>query len=67
MSSVYGLTDWIVGYTLSDPCGYTKIQDSPSIELKTEFDEKSKSDRITGFPIKVTGEYEECAERELNP
>lgn len=59
MSSSYGVTDWIVGYSLSDPCEYTNIQNSCSIEFKTEFDEKSKSNRITGYSIKVTGEYEE--------
>ena len=61
MSSSYGVTDWIVGYTLSDPYEYTNIQNSCSIEFKTEFDEKSKSksNHITGYSIKVTGEYEE--------
>jgi hypothetical protein len=57
-SSSYGVTDWKVGYTLSEPCGYTKIQDSPSIELRTECDVKSRSERITGFAIKVKGEYD---------
>lgn len=57
-SSPHRATDWKVEYTLSEPCGITKLQDSPSIELRTECDVKSKSERIIGFSIKVNGEYD---------
>lgn len=59
MASSQWLTDWIVDYALSEPCGFTNIQDSPSIQFKTEFDRKTKPNRITGFSIKVTGEQDE--------
>lgn len=58
-SSSPRVTDWIVGYTLSEPCEYTTIQNSPSIKLITEFNEKSKSNHITGFSILITGEHNE--------
>jgi len=58
-SSAYGATDWIAEYTLSEPCGFTNIQNSPSIEFKTEFDRETKPNRITGFSVKVTGEQDE--------
>jgi hypothetical protein len=57
-SSSYGVTEWVVEYILSEPCGYTKIQNSPSIELRSEHDVTSNSERIIGFSIKVTGEYD---------
>ncbi|HEX5975634.1 MAG TPA: hypothetical protein VFY68_00075 [Nitrososphaeraceae archaeon] len=34
-SSSPRVTDWIVGYTLSEPCGITTKENSPSIELRT--------------------------------
>jgi hypothetical protein len=55
-SSAYGATDWIAEYSLSEPCGFTNIQDSPSIQFKTEFDRKTKPNRIIGFSIIVIGE-----------
>jgi hypothetical protein len=55
-SPSHKVTDWIVEYTLSEPCGYTKIQNSPSIELRTECDVRSRSERIRGFRIKVNNE-----------
>ena len=59
MTSSLGATDWIVKYTLSEPCEFTNIQDSPSIEFKTEFNRKIKPNRITGFTITVIGEQDE--------
>jgi hypothetical protein len=56
-SPSHKVTDWIVEYTLSEPCGYTRIQNSPSIELRTECDVRSKSERIIGFSIRVNSEY----------
>jgi hypothetical protein len=58
-SSAYGATDWIAEYSLSEPCGFTNIQDSPSIQFKTEFDRKTKPNRIIGFSIIVIGEQNE--------
>jgi hypothetical protein len=58
-SSSPRVTDWIVGYTLSEPCGITTKENSPSIELRTICDVQSKSERIIGFDIKVNGESKE--------
>ena len=58
-SAPYGVTEWRVGYNLSEPCGYTNIQDCPSIEFRTEFERRITPNRITGFTITVVGEYEE--------
>jgi hypothetical protein len=58
-SQSHKVTDWVVSYTLSEPCGYTKIKNSSSIELTTECDVRSRSERITGFRIKVNNEYDE--------
>jgi hypothetical protein len=55
-STPSGVTDWRVGYTLSEPCAFSNIQNSPTIELNTEFDERAQSDRITGFTIRVNNE-----------
>jgi hypothetical protein len=58
-SAPYGVTDWKVEYTLSEPCDCTEIKDSQSIEFKTKFDKKIKPNSITGFSIIVNGENED--------
>ncbi len=64
--SPYGLTDWRVSYNLSERCGVTRFQNSPSIALTTVRDEKSGSEYITGFTITTTGEFEEEVKRRTN-
>jgi hypothetical protein len=58
-SSPHKATDWKVGYTLSEPCGYTIIKNSDSIQLETSFNEKSKTHLITGFSILIPTEHDE--------
>jgi hypothetical protein len=58
-SSPHKATDWKIEYTLSEPCGYTTIKNSDSIQLETSFDEKSKTHLITGFSILITAEHDE--------
>jgi hypothetical protein len=55
------ITDWLSEYDLSKPCACTKkIQNSDSIILKIEYDEKydgkRKFNRITGFYVLIIGE-----------
>jgi hypothetical protein len=56
MATSHRLTDWLVGYNLSEPCESKNVINSPSIEFTTECHVQSKSERITGFCIKVNRE-----------
>jgi hypothetical protein len=58
-SSPHQATDWKVGYTLSEPCGYTIIKNSDFIQLETSFNEKANTHLITGFSILVPAEHDE--------
>jgi hypothetical protein len=59
MSSHRRGTDWKVRYRLSEPCHIKKKQDSPTVELVTDYDEKSKCKRITEFIIRINRESKE--------
>jgi hypothetical protein len=62
------ITDWIVGYKLLEPCGYSNIKNSPTIKLITEVDEHTQAKQITDFLIRVDNESSaEEAIRKANP
>jgi hypothetical protein len=55
-------TDWVLTYTLTEPCDCEKITNSPSIEFiscTVEGSKGTKAERITGFNIKFYGESDE--------
>jgi hypothetical protein len=60
--SSHNITDWVLTYTLSEPCDCMKITNSASINLITERIVGSKAERIKGFEIKF---YDESNEQKI--
>jgi hypothetical protein len=57
--------DWIFEFGLTERCPYTSIENSSSIELKTEIDEDKKIRYVTGFSIFIQYSSEEMAKNKV--
>jgi hypothetical protein len=57
--------NWIFEFGLTERCPYTSIENSSSIELKTEIDEDKKIRYVTGFSIFIQDSSEEMAKNKV--
>lgn len=59
--SIQGRFDWIFTFGLTERCPYMSIENSSSIELKTEMDEDKNTRYVTGFSMSIKDSSEEEA------
>lgn len=58
--------DWNFVFGLTERCPYTTIENSSSIQLKTQIDDVKKTKYITGFTILIRDSTEDEAEYEVD-
>jgi hypothetical protein len=59
--SIQGRFDWIFTFGLTERCPYMSIENSSSIELKTEMDEDKTTRYVTGFSMSINDSSKEEA------
>jgi hypothetical protein len=57
---------WIFEFGLTERCPYKSIENSSSIQLKTQMDDVNKTKYITGFTISIRDSTEDEAEYEVD-